>query len=226
MKKTLPLIAIAGLILLSSEANAKTEGNYLGIDLVRSSAQVKSNSNLASDQIGLAEFYDHKKDDAAYGFGINYKYAFNFNNFFVAPGVSYSVLNNDVKAGFAGHHDDPYSQNLKLKSQLTVQANLGYDITDQFAAYIPVGVSSFEYELKTSDDGSIFILDTKKSDRESALFFGLGFSYQPVKNWVMNLEYNKFQNFKVTSPVATVNGGQIVADVNVDVLKFGVAYQF
>jgi opacity protein-like surface antigen len=182
---------------------------------------------LASDQANLSQFYNHKKSDSDYGLGINYKYAFNFNNFFVAPGVSYNLLNSESRVGFTGSFNEPYSQTMKLKSQLTLQTNFGYDFNDQFSAYVPVGVSSFSYELNTSDTGGFGnVVTTKKSGRESAFFFGLGFAYAPVKNWVINLEYNKFQDFEVTSPTATVNGGQIVANTNVDSLKLGVSYGF
>jgi opacity protein-like surface antigen len=122
--------------------------------------------------------------------------------------------------------NDPYEQTMKLNSQLTFQTNFGYDINDQFAAYIPVGVSLFSYELKTSDTYGSSAVTTKKSGSESALFFGVGFAYAPVKNWVVNLEYNKFQSFKVTSQTATLSGGQIVAQTNVDALKVGVSYKF
>lgn len=227
MKKTLSLIAIAG-SLLATSAYAKTEGNYLGIDVLRSTAKVKSTSTLADDNTdSAAPYYNHNKKDSAYGFGVNYKYAFNFNNFFVAPGVSYDVLNNDVKAGYQGFSSVPYSQNVKLKSSLTAQVNLGYDINDQFAAYIPVGVSSFSYEMNTSDTyvgGSK--LNTKTSGNKTAGFIGFGFSYEPIKNWVMNLEYNKYQNLKITSGTATTAGGQISAKTNVDVVKLGLAYRF
>ena len=78
MKKTLSLITIAG-SLLATSAHAKTEGNYLGIDVLRSTAKVKSTSTLASDNAdGLGSFYNHKNRDSAYGFGLSYKYAFNF----------------------------------------------------------------------------------------------------------------------------------------------------
>lgn len=227
MKKILSLIAITS-SLLTSQAYAKTEGNYIGVDVLRSTAKVKSTSTLADDNIGsAAPYYNHDKKDSAYGFGVNYKYAFNFNNFFIAPGVSYDLLNNDVKAGYQGFSSVPSSQNIKLKSRLTAQANLGYDINDQFAAYIPVGVSSFNYEMNTSDTyfgGSK--LNTKTTGNKTAAFIGLGFSYQPVKNWVVNLEYNKYQNLKITSGTATTAGGQISAKTNVDVMKLGLAYRF
>ncbi len=226
MKKTLSLIAVAG-SLLASNAYAKTEGNYFGIDVLRSTAKVKSTSTLANDNSGSAEpYYNHNKKDSAYGIGLNYKYAFNFNNFFVAPGISYEFLNNEIKSGFASTSSNYFSQKTNLKSSLSLRTNLGYDINDQVAFYVPVGISQFYYDIKTSDVGGGNSVNAKKSNNKSAAFIGFGFSYEPVKNWVMNLEYNKYQNLKLTSATATIAGGQIVVKTNVDVVKLGLAYRF
>ncbi|MDX2082579.1 MAG: outer membrane beta-barrel protein [Rickettsiales bacterium] len=227
MKKFILIATTASII--TSSALAKTEGNYVGIDLVRSSAKVTSNSTSQIDQSFLSNWYNHKKTDSAYGFGINYKYAFNFNGFYVAPGVSYTMLNNDVKVSYSsGIVNDSYSQSMKLKSQLTFQTNFGYDITDQFSAYVPVGISSFNYQLKTVDNGfSGDVVANKSSGYKTAAFIGFGVAYEPIKNWVLNLEYNKFQNFKTnTSYVATINGGRISTKTNVDVVKLGLSYKF
>lgn len=228
MKKTLSLLAIASSLLLTSQANAKTEGNYLGIDILRSKAQVKSTSTLAEDNSGSSEpYYNHKKKDSTYGFGLSYKYAFNFDKFFVAPGISYEILNNQIKSGHAVASDNYFSQSVKIKSSVSLRANLGYDINDQFAVYVPVGISQFYYDIKTADsDGFNTPVNSKKSSSKSAAFIGFGFSYEPVKNWVMNLEYNKYQNLKLTSGDATIAGGQISAKTNVDLFKLGLAYRF
>lgn len=226
MKKTLSLIVIAG-SLLATSAYAKTEGNYLGIDMLRSTAKVKTSSTLASDNQGTAEpYYNHRKKDSAYGFGLNYRYAFNFNNFFVAPGISYEFLNNKINASLISTSSNFFMENIRLKNSISLKANLGYDINDQFAVYVPVGISQFYYDINTSDAGGGRLINQKKSSSKSAGFIGFGFSYEPVKNWVMNLEYNKYQNFKLTSGTATIDGGKISARTNVDVVKVGLAYKF
>ncbi len=195
--------------------------------MLRSAAKVKNTSTLASDNAdGLGSFYNHKNRDSAYGFGLNYKYAFNFNNFFVAPGISYEFLNNDVKSGFTDTSSNYFSQNIKLKNSVSFRTNIGYDINEQFAVYVPVGISQFNYSIKTNDVGGSDVTNNRKSGNKSAAFIGFGFSYESVKNWVMNLEYNKYQNFKITSGTATNNGGQISARTNVDVMKLGLSYRF
>ncbi|MBU6141139.1 MAG: outer membrane beta-barrel protein [Proteobacteria bacterium] len=227
MKKILIAAALIGAVSASS-AFAKTEGNYVGIDLLRSSAQVKSNSDASADgSASLSRFYSHNKKDTSYGFGVNYKHAFNFDGFFVAPGFSYNFVNNETKAGFSTSNSDLYSQSVKIKDQISFQTNFGYDVNDKFAVYVPVGVSSFGYEIKTLDfDGSTSVA-TKKTGRESSVFYGLGLSYQPVKNWLVSLEYNRFQDLKLRSAGgATLNKGAIKANAEIEMIKLGVAYKF
>lgn len=227
MKKTLSLIAIAS-SLLTSQAYAKTEGNYFGVDVLRSTTKAKSYSSLANDNTNGNEiYYDHSnRRDSHRGVGLNYKYAFNFNNFFVAPGISYDFLNNNMKAGYASSSTSYFSQTVKLNSAFSLRANLGYDINDQFAFYVPVGISQFNYEIKTTDANSTTTLNSKRSSNKSAAFIGLGFSYQPIKNWVVNLEYNKYQSLKLTSATATIDGGQIISKTNISMMKLGLAYRF
>lgn len=75
---------------------------------------------------------------------MSYKYAFsNFDNFFIAPGVSYAFVNNDVKAGYSTSSSDAYSQVVTLDNQLNFQANFGYDACDQFAVYVCRSVFQF-----------------------------------------------------------------------------------
>ena len=227
MKKTLSLIVVL-ISLLSSQAYAKTEGNYVGIIASRNIVKIKNTSTLASDnEEGLNKFYNQSNKNSKYGFGFNYKYAFNFNNFFVAPEVSYESLNNEINSGFFDESDNYFSQKLKLKNAITLKSNLGYDINDQLAFYVPVGISKFGYDIETTDVFGVHRKFTKKSNNQSAIFIGFGLSYEPVKNWILNLEYNKYQNFKLTSvEKATNDGGTINAKTNLDAIKLGLSYRF
>ncbi len=231
MKKTLSVITIASSLagsLLSSQAYAKIEGSYLGVDVLRSSTKAKGTSSLENDNMNSNEPYYNQGNarDSDRGVGVNYKYAFNFNDFFVAPGISYDFLNNSMKANHASAINNYFSQAVKLKSALSLRTNFGYDINDQFAFYIPVGISRFDYDIKTTDVTSTKMVRTNKSNQEFAAFIGVGFSYQPIKNWAVNLEYNKYQNLKLTSSTATIDGGHIIVKTNVDMLKLGVSYKF
>ena len=227
MKKTLSLIAIV-ISLLSSQAYAKTEGNYVGINLLRSIAKINNTSTLASDnEEGMNSFYNHSNKDSTYGFGLKYSYAYNFNNFFATNEISYELLNSKINSGFFDEAENYYSQKIKLKNALTLKSNLGYDFNDKFAIYIPIGISRFGYDFETADVGGSDKKFTKKSNNRSASFVGFGLSYEPIKNWILNLEYNKYQNFKITSiEKATNAGGEIRTKTNLDLIKLGLSYKF
>lgn len=227
MKKTLSLIAIV-ISLLSSKAYAKTEGNYVGIIASRNIVKIKNTSTLATDNSeGVDVFYNHGNKNSKYGFGLNYKHAFNFNNFFVAPEISYERMNNEINSGFFEAKNNYFSQKIKLKNAISLRSNFGYDFNDQLALYIPIGISRFGYDFETADVGFDDRKFTKKSNNQSATFLGFGLSYEPIKNWIFNLEYNKYQNFKLTSvEKATINGGTINAKTNLDTIKLGLSYRF
>ena len=104
--------------------------------------------------------------------------------------------------------DNYFSQKIKLKNALTLKSNLGYDFNDKFAIYIPIGISRFGYDFETADVGFDDKKFTKKSNNQSATFVGFGLSYEPIKNWILNLEYNKYQNFKITSVENATNAGE------------------
>ena len=227
MKKTLSSIIIV-ISLFSSQAYAKTEGNYLGFNISRNTLKIKSASTLASDNSeGIDHFYNHSNKNSKYGFGFNYKYAFNFNNFFVAPEIAFDLLNNEINSSIIRQYNSYFSQKIKLKNAISLKANLGYDFSDQLAFYIPLGISKIGYDIQTTDIAFTYNQVTKKSGYKSSAFIGFGFSFQPIKNWVVNLEYNKYQNFKITSDNnATLAGGKISAKINLDLMKLGISYRF
>ncbi len=227
MKKTLSLIAIV-ISLLSSKAYAKTEGNYVGIIASRNIVKIKNTSTLASDNIeGMNPFYNHRNKNSKYGFGLNYKHAYNFNNFFVAPEIAYERFNNKINSGFFDETDNYFSQKIKLKNAISLRSNFGYDFNDQLAFYIPFGITRLGYVFDTVDIGGDDRKFTKKTNNQSATLIGFGLSYEPIKNWIFNLEYNKYQNFKLTSlEKATNDGGTINAKTNLDAIKLGLSYRF
>ena len=227
MKKTLSSIIIV-ISLFSSQAYAKTEGNYLGFNISRNTQKIKSASTLASfNTMDMSRFYSLSDKNSKYGFGFNYKYAFNFNNFFVAPEIAFDLLNNEINSSIIRQYNSYFSQKIKLKNAISLKANLGYDFSDQLAFYIPLGISKIGYDIQTTDIAYTDNQVTKKSGYKSSAFIGFGFSYQPIKNWVVNLEYNKYQNFKITSDNnATLVGGKISAKINLDLMKLGISYRF
>ena len=197
MKKTLSLIAIVG-SLLTTSAYAKTEGNYAGIDVLRTSAKHKYESN------GLT---GSKFDDSSIGVGVNYKHAFNFNQVFLAPGVFFDQLGTKSKDSDGGKVSASYRYGAKL--------DLGYDITDDFAIYFTNGFSNLLYSVDWNNTG-----DGKKSASKLGYVYGGGLSYKIAKNLVVNLEYNT-QSVDLKTPST---GSKVASSIRV--AKVGLSYNF
>ncbi len=227
MKKFLLITTTVSI--LASSAFAKTEGNYFGIDIIRTSAQEKSRSSEYNDTVGGPElFYSHDKKQSSTGFGINYKHAFNFDKFFIAPGVFLEKLGTDTKTGYEYSSNLYYSQEIKLQNRYGVRADLGYDVTDKFSAYVPVGYNLVSYQISTNEYQSPNYAASKKTGSEGSYFYGLGFSYVLTDNIGINAEYNRLSQMKLKSAsgVTLANSGTIVADTTVQIFKIGASYKF
>ena len=199
-KKLLTAASIAAVISASS-AFAKTEGNYVGLDLLRSHVKHKY---VVSDGSQYKDF-----NDSAAGFGLNYKYAFNKDNFFVAPGVFAEKIG--TKATKMKDIDKT-----RLNYRYGVKADIGYDVTDGLAVYFTNGLSSTNYSVAFSDDG-------KKSGNKLGYFYGFGLSYNVSKEATINLEYNA-QSMDLNAP--NIQEGSVKAETDLSVMKIGVSYHF
>ncbi len=221
-KKLLSAASLAAII-FSSSAFAKTEGNYVGLNVIRSSLTGKGedvgSSSIKGKQIG---------------FGVDYKYAINYDNFFVAPGVFAENNNNEGKKSTdtiennQGIYDkESRSLGYKNKYRYGVKLDIGYDITDQFAVYFTNGLSRNHLQLNNnyseytnnngqinSDQGS-----SKTKFKKIGYFYGLGATYNVAKDVSVNAEYN-IQNINPKP------SGYSKIKTNIGVAKIGVAYHF
>ncbi len=179
------LLAAASLVAVvsTSSAFAKTEGNYVGVDLLATQIKVLNDDNA-------------RKSNFGYGVGLNYKHAFNFNNFFVAPGAFYNFNHAEVKAD---------GDKTKLEYSYGVKADFGYDINDKFAAFTTFGYQ--ENRLKGFGDG--------KETLESFIY-GVGVKYSLTNNVDVGLAY-EYVNY-VDSDIPN--------SLSPEVIKVGASYKF
>ena len=176
MKKLLLIVSVAA-SLTTSNAIARTEGNSVGIGLMRSAADHKSS---ASDSI-------HYQDDTL-SFALNYKYSAHLgDNFYVAPGVSYNYIGTDTGAG---------GNDVKINHRYNARVDFGYDIKEYLAAYLMAGYSSIDYKI-TNASG-------KNSDFEYAPIYGLGFNAELCKEWTLNIEYT-YQQADLNAPGGSIS---------------------
>lgn len=202
MKKILSVAAILA-VFSTTSAFAKTEGSYLELDLLRSAAKnnYKFSNGTKSDKF---------KDNST-NFGVSYKYAFNFNNLFVAPGVFFDNLSNSAK--------DSDGDKVNLNHRYGVKFDIGYDVTDKAAVYFTNGFASTAYKVDwgNSDLGV-------KSGSKVGYFFGGGVLYHVASNVTVNFEYNVQSLNKLHTPYDNITGAK--AETKVSVAKVGVAYHF
>ncbi len=197
MKK---LIAIASLaaIFTTSSASAKTEGNYVGVDVLK--ASVKNNYK------GDEGYYGKIKDDSI-GLGLSYKHAFNYNQIFLAPSVFFDKLGLEAIDSDDGSISLDYRYGAKL--------DLGYDFTEEFSLYATSGISNVSYKINWPGVA-------KKNDSQSGYLYGVGASYKFSKDISLNLEYNR-QSLDLNTPDNSSIGK---AESKLKVMKVGVSYSF
>ncbi len=220
MKKIIVLTTVVTALSIPS-AFAKTEGSYLGINVLRAKSDVKSTSSSSTN---ADTYFNTKTKDSQTGFGINYKYAINMNNFFIAPGVFLEKIGSESKVNDT---ENGYNQSVNIKSRYGVKFDAGYDITDKFSVYAPFGISMANYELKTQDYSGASSLTTKTTGRKAGFLYGLGFSFAATENILVNLEYNRSSyDLKSGGNVALIGNTTLKAKTNLDVVTLGVAYKF
>lgn len=206
--KKLILATSVATLLSCSPSFAKTQGNYVGLDLLRSNSEFQY-------QYGDGSAPDEKAKDKSYGFGLNYKYAFNFNNFFIAPGI-FAEMNNLQAKGKLGSAKESF----EIHNRLGLKADIGYDINDKFAIYGTGGFSSISYDYKYNSSTTI----ASSSGRESGYFYGAGLAYNINDKFAVNVEYNA-QSVDLPSPF-TSGGKRDEIEANLSVIKLGASYRF
>lgn len=113
--KTLALACVAACCALNVQA--KTEGNYIGVNVV--------NYEIGTLPGQKNENFFHAGPSYR-DLSLSYKYAFNYNNFIVAPELRYTV---GLSSGLQEAYD--------------VKLHLGYDLSDKLAVLANVGFNSF-----------------------------------------------------------------------------------
>ena len=207
MKKNLIVTTIATtFVFMASQAIAKTEGSYVGVDLL----SVNSSHQYAQSNV-IASNFD-KFNNTATGFGLNYKYAFNANKIFFAPNAFYEKLGTK-----ADSINKLGNTSLSVESRYGVKFDFGYDVSDNFALYVTGGLANVNYSV----DWKI-ATGQKKSGGKIGGIIGLGANYYPHQNVAISLEYN-FQKLDLATPD---NGGINQAKTEISAVKIGAAYHF
>ncbi len=222
MKKIF-LFAISTFFLTQNSALAKTQGSYLGVDLIDSKATFIEYYKTDSQPIESKDYRIHHSN-SSYSGGIHYNYALNFGGFFISPGVL--VEKNNLKvAGYSDSDVDINSQRLQIRNRYGVKSDIGYDLTDKFSIYGTGGYSLISYRTKNYGDAYGEVTGIKNGVTGS-WFYGAGIKIDCDKTSSVNLEFNT-QNFSAKTRTEGSDDNFVARyKSRLDVVKIGFSYRF
>ena len=86
------------ILFFSTNLNARTVGNYIGIDLIKTNLSFSTEKFMhpANQNTRPIQKSVQTNASSSYSFGLKYSYALNYRGFFIAPGLIYEK-NKDAK---------------------------------------------------------------------------------------------------------------------------------
>jgi opacity protein-like surface antigen len=197
------------ILFFSKNLNARTVGNYVGIDIIKTALSFSSERTVY--ETNKIEKSIHSVPSPSYSFGFKYNYALNYRGFFISPGLIYEKNNNKGYFNSANNAESEtkrYGKSYsKINQRLGTKLDLGADITGDFSIYGTLGYALNYYESYNSlyEDRYYNYYNTGPKDgfykvtnnpwklnrgKKWAPFFGGGFRIKLYKNWLLNGEYN------------------------------------
>lgn len=219
--KLLKIIFLITLLTQPNKALSKTSGNYVGIDFIK--------SNLSFSRHSFYKNYSqksvHTHPTSSDSLGLKYSYAFNYKNFYIAPGLIFEFnnvknnLNNSSNPGEASI-DIQGSTYSKIRRRYGTKIDFGFDINDYLSVY-----STYGYAINyfTNYSSAYYDSDLEPNEKpwfiykshRTAPFIGGGFRVKINDNWLINAEYNQTR-FTTLSNAKNIYG---------DKEFFGVTYE-
>ncbi len=220
MKKT--LILVVTYLLFSSTAFAKTQGHYVGVNILKHNTEVATSKDSSTGN--LDTYFNGTQDNSSRGIGLSYGHAFNFDRIFVMPSIAYELINSENKTRKPA---SGYEQDFDIKSRLVLKTNIGYDVTDAFSVYVPIGIASNSYKYTTNDYLGSSYVKTEQTGSSTGFIYGAGVSYEVSDKFNITLEYNR-SSFDVTTEkdVALVGNVKLKTETQISTVSLGAAYRF
>ena len=211
----------------TSNSKSKTEGSYAGLDLFGTKTTLEVINTYVSGPLACTQDCRSKLKpiltNNSYGLGLTYKYAFNFNNFFIAPGVFFEQNNHQAVSGTNGA-----LTRLQIKNRYGIRSDFGYDI-GRFAPYLTIGYAEVSYKSRS---GGFDINNNRVSSIKNAvngnIFYGAGLKFNLTSSLSLNTEYN-FQKVVAKtnlSPLVQSFIDTVAFQVRMDTVKAGLYYKF
>ncbi|MBU6140166.1 MAG: outer membrane beta-barrel protein [Proteobacteria bacterium] len=213
----------------ANKFRSKTQGHYLGIS-------VNANQMTYHEEVDRDEFSQVlgkvKPSTTGYGFGggLSYKYAINFNNFFIAPSLFAERFNNHVNASSEIWQNKLNDQKTSLSAKYRYGAttDFGYDFNKYFSSYVTGGYGITSFRAENGISTSYRFQSSSKNPRDISAIFGGGFIFRISESVSLNIEANT-QRFRVKAdanvPLNTFNYKAHFSG-RLNVVKLGLSYNF
>lgn len=206
----------------SSSKPWRTKGSYLQLDAI------DTNTTAYNRFIYYGDNLDSKprssKDTA--GVGLSYKYAFNFNGFFIAPAVF--VEQNSFGSTAMNGRDGT----LQARNRYGAKMDVGYDMGNYISPFVTGGYAIVQYRNTLRVYNDILVNDNSvrshRSGSYSSPFIGGGIKINLSKSIALNLEYNyqKLEAKAEVPPQVTDYIGGSKYMTRLDIFKMGLSYNF
>jgi len=209
----------------TSNLESRTEGSYAGLDLFGTKTTLKVTNGYVPNYCNGTCVFNEKPalKNNSYGLGLTYKYAFNFNKFFIAPGIFFEQNNHQAVSGTDGD-----LKRLQIKNRYGVRSDFGYDI-GRFAPYLTIGYAEVSYRSRTGGyDANNNRVSSIKNGVNGNVFYGAGLKFNLTSSLSLNTEYN-FQRVapKTTlSPLTQDYAAKVAFRARMDTVKVGLYYKF
>lgn len=216
MKNNALILAFVGM-LLSQNSFAKTQGSYVGIDLL--DTNIKFHERYTNDS--TPEFTDRRPSfsDSDYGVGLHYSYALNAAGLFIAPGLIFEFNNADAQA-----YGERELQKVKVQNRYGAKLDIGFDLTPVISPYLTGGYIALSHKNREYFDN--YQNSRTRSATSMDWIYGAGIMFNCDKYTAINIEYT-IQEIDLRN---TTDGAanKLISRyrTRIDVLKFGVSYRF
>jgi opacity protein-like surface antigen len=192
---------------ISGNSWAKTQGNYVGVDLIATHTSFDTSKDRFS---ALGSNYKIKNGDQI-SVGGNYKYAFNHKGIFIAPGIFFD--HNNVES------QDNVDSIYRLNNRYGVKLDIGYDLTDKLGLFINVGIANNTYSLINKTNSA------KNSDNDLNGLMGIGAKYSITENVDLNFA-GELSQVKMKEPQRAGFPSQSKYDLDIAIARVGISYKF
>jgi len=212
-----------------SVSEMKTQGHYIGLDVIGMQGKFSEDSSKIKKGKRINTSKATNTDNGG-GVGLNYKYAFNFNDVFIAPGIFVEGLGMEINGSESANGSDAQYNAVSIKSRHGAFVDVGYDVNCYLSPYVMAGYSWVHYRTKNGYGNATTMQTALEQSMVGSGIYGAGLKLNYDKNVSFNIEINtqKFNTKTNTKVPLNTSAKQYIAvfPTRLNSLKLGIYYKF